>query len=320
MLFFPVRRTIIMYHLMRGLAEMDYPFHWAGDQSLWPHHLLPVPRNLMIRRITITDGTNKAMSGELSVFSDLLPVNFHNLGLHNLITLDSRDSLDIDSDSLSYSRVYFKCQLLKGAENNRTRPFPYSTFTYPQRKLVKPSRREIFFLGWDSTGPSRRREIISKIKGSGLPFTGGLFSREELCDRTVPEELNHPRLYPVELYEQTSDEFQVHLCLQGNGPLSFRLYELMSRGHCVISEPLPVHITPVEPINQCHILYMCKDLSDLLGLCDYYLNNELERNRIGSNAYDFYWTHLSPVRIAEYFLSNLEKICPSTNTNALNVI
>lgn len=307
-----------------GLQELGTDFRWVGTEALCPPHLYPLPYGLR-EKASGMDHISVDHTTWL-VFAEPGHPHFHRFHSGNKIVLDTLDGPEISSADLATSRIYFKCQLPREEKSwiftgetppefrSRVRPFPYSTFTFPRKFPPPTPTRGIFFLGWDAKGASRRRKIVSALKSSKLPFVGGLFQREDLSPDPVPRELSHPRLFPIDLYQEMARDFKINLALAGNGPLSFRLYELLSLGCFVISERLSVPILPEEPRDREHLVFF-DTTEELISLCDYYLKEDQERERIAEKGYSFYWNSLTPLQIAKYFLSCLpvDRQPPTTN-------
>jgi hypothetical protein len=89
--------------------------------------------------------------------------------------------------------------------------------------------------------------------------------------------------------------------LPSNSDFCFRLVDYFAVGACVIS---PRHRTEMhvglEELK--HIVYTKDDLSDLIPLCKYYLENSEEREEIGRNAREYFDRYLHREQMAAYYL------------------
>ena len=84
-------------------------------------------------------------------------------------------------------------------------------------------------------------------------------------------------------YLQEIASSKIGLNFRGGGWDTLRFWELTAMGCFVISQKLNIHID--HPfIDKEDIVYCKDDLSDLIELCEYYLEHEDERNKIAANA------------------------------------
>lgn len=92
--------------------------------------------------------------------------------------------------------------------------------------------------------------------------------------------------------------------LPGNGDFCFRLIDYLAIGTCVIALK-PANILHVPLVDREHIVYMRDDMSDLVDLCAYYLEDDAARERIRRNATQFFDRYLHRTRLAEYYLQRI---------------
>jgi glycosyl transferase family 1 len=96
--------------------------------------------------------------------------------------------------------------------------------------------------------------------------------------------------------------------LPGEGPFTYRLVEYLAVGSCIVAYPHRARLH-VPLVDREHIAYTKEDLSDLVDLCDHYLSNPLERERLVVNARSFFDRYLHRDQLAAYHLhSILEKV------------
>jgi hypothetical protein len=94
---------------------------------------------------------------------------------------------------------------------------------------------------------------------------------------------------------------QVCIDLPGEGPFTYRLVEYLAVGSCIVAYPHKARLhVPLR--DREHIAYTKEDLSDLVELCDYYLRNPLERQRLAANALSFFDRYLHRDQLAAYHL------------------
>jgi spore maturation protein CgeB len=99
-----------------------------------------------------------------------------------------------------------------------------------------------------------------------------------------------------------SAQAKVCIDLPGNGDFCFRLIDYLGIGACVVAAPhgTLLHV-PLEEGK--HIVYAKEDLSDLVELCQYYLEHEEQRSAIARASRDFFDRYLHRDQLAGYYLS-----------------
>jgi len=97
---------------------------------------------------------------------------------------------------------------------------------------------------------------------------------------------------------------RVCIDLPGNGPFCFRLVDYFAVGACVISLPHPVTM-PVPLIDRTHIVYMRPDMSDLIDLCEHYVQDDASRESIVMASRDYYRRHLHWRSLSDYYLRTM---------------
>jgi glycosyltransferase involved in cell wall biosynthesis len=94
---------------------------------------------------------------------------------------------------------------------------------------------------------------------------------------------------------------RVCLDLPGNGPFCFRLVDYMAVGACIVSAPHAVEMPkPLE--DRKHIIYTRPDLSDLVDLCERYVNDAPAREAMARAAQTYYRQHLYWRSLSDYYL------------------
>ena len=95
--------------------------------------------------------------------------------------------------------------------------------------------------------------------------------------------------------------------LPGNGDFCFRLIDYMAVGTCVIAarHHTALHI-PLEEGK--HIVYVKDDLSDLVDLCRFYLENDAARETLCQNSRAYFDKYLHRDQLAAYYLYSSVKL------------
>jgi Glycosyl transferases group 1 len=92
--------------------------------------------------------------------------------------------------------------------------------------------------------------------------------------------------------------------LPGNGPFCFRLVNYFAVGACVVSPP---HATtmPVPLVDRHHLIYTKADMSDLVDLCEQYVQDDAAREAIMQNAREYYRRNLYWRSLSDYYLRTM---------------
>ena len=114
------------------------------------------------------------------------------------------------------------------------------------------------------------------------------------------------RIIRYSRYLKEISQSKICIDLPGNGPFCFRLIEYLALGTCIIGPP---HTTTFYPPlkDGIHIKYCKPDLSDLIELCEYYLNHEKERISLAHGAKNYFDSYLNKDKLADYYLTNIIK-------------
>lgn len=94
---------------------------------------------------------------------------------------------------------------------------------------------------------------------------------------------------------------KVCIDLPGLGDFCFRLMNYLAVGACVIAYPHRTSLH-IPLIDRKHIVYCKEDFSDLAELCEYYLENDDEREQIAQNAREFFDLYLHKDNLVKYYL------------------
>lgn len=108
-------------------------------------------------------------------------------------------------------------------------------------------------------------------------------------------------------YLQEITKAKVGLNFRGGGWDTLRFWELLGMGCFVISQKIDLKIE--EPfIDKEDIVYCKDDLSNLIELCEYYLENDEERERIASNARKKVEKHHTDIARASFMLDKIKNL------------
>ncbi len=89
--------------------------------------------------------------------------------------------------------------------------------------------------------------------------------------------------------------------LPGNGDLCFRLIDYMAVGACIIG-PRPRVRLHRELVEGRHVVYTKDDLSDLVDLCERYLQDDDAREALCRESRDFFDRYLHRAQLARYYV------------------
>jgi hypothetical protein len=208
------------------------------------------------------------------------------------VVLDYSDYPEYDEALLDAVPLYFKMQCPVGADA-RVLPGGFGPrscqiYRYLRRlRQIRASRRFKFDVygrfGSDRARDIRGRAVTMLTAQDRFAYEGGL----EL------------RAYPSYLREIA--QARVCIDLPGNGALCFRQFDYLAVGSCVIGPRPPVRF-PVELTDGREIVYACNDLSDLVKLCERYLDDDAAREAIAANARAYFDRFLHPRQLAAYYL------------------
>jgi hypothetical protein len=97
---------------------------------------------------------------------------------------------------------------------------------------------------------------------------------------------------------------KVCIDVPGQGPLSYRLVEYLALGSCVVAFPHDARLH-VPLVDREHVAYTNEDLSDLVDICEFYLSNPQERQRLAANARGYFDRYLHRDQLAAYHVHSI---------------
>jgi glycosyl transferase family 1 len=216
-------------------------------------------------------------------------------GRRHEVAIDQRDFLDVNERCAEGCLLYFKRQFaLEGYPRSNVVPGGYTPLKQEtlHRHLVQLRRSRNsshdvygrFSLGLSPEVRGRVLELLTTQRRFG--FTGG----------------SKLTMYTQHLREIAGSK--VCIDVPGVGPLSYRLVEYLAVGSCVVSYPHRARLH-VPLVDGEHVAYVNEDLSDLVDLCDHYLRNPDERERLAANAQSYFDTYLHRDQLAAYHLHEI---------------
>lgn len=214
------------------------------------------------------------------------------------VAFDFGDTSRIDSELAETCLVYFKMQFRgEGYPQDNVVPLGYvvaDRHTYlelPQLRELRDQREYShdvvgrFSLERSPQTNEYRKMALGLLRDAGYAAFAGPHTR--LSRRDYLEEVARAKIC---------------IDLPGNGDLCFRLVEYLSVGACIIA---PRHMNRlIEPlVDRRHIVYAEPDLSNLVELCDYYLEHDAERETLVRNSREYFDRWLHRDRVAEHIVA-----------------
>ena len=214
------------------------------------------------------------------------------------VTFDFSDYMDhINNEALDCSICYFKMQFDRdgysdkrivpgGYTNNSPHVYKYIPFLRSNVDKVNDKRDVYGRFGMRYASDIRKKAI--NILNMQMKFS------YEVSATLIR--------HSASLIEASNSKICIDL--PGNGDFCFRLVDYLSMGACVISYP---HRTKMhEPlIHGKNIIYCEPDFSNLVDICQYYLNNDFERGVIQDNAREYFDSYLHRDQISRYYISSV---------------
>jgi glycosyl transferase family 1 len=215
-------------------------------------------------------------------------------GRSHEVAVDYADRSDVNDECRQRCALYFKMQFLGGGYGDEAvvpGGFPPSwpgLYQYLGR-LRRIRRRRGFasdVYGRFSEAPSpdtRRRAVRLLREQQRFTYEGGL------------------RMLRYSRYLAEIARARVCIDLPGYGDFCFRLIDYLAVGACVIG-PRPSTVLHAPLTDRVNVVYCADDLSDLVDLCEYYVNHADERERIADAAAVHFDRYLERTQWAAYCL------------------
>lgn len=136
-------------------------------------------------------------------------------------------------------------------------------------------------------GKSIREQALSLLEAQQcFAFEGGL------------------KLVPYAVFLEEVARSKVCIDLPGTGDLCFRLVNTLAIGSCIVAYPQQTRL-PVPLVPGKHIVYTRPDLSDLVSLCEHYVEHAAEREEIARNAREYFDLNLHKDNLILYYLRTI---------------
>lgn len=213
----------------------------------------------------------------------------------------------------SFKREYIPSEVSRtGGDLHPLFPFPFSAITdfLAEDKQIENKDIDVFALFGNTQ--QIRENIVKLIGSSDLPKKYKIhvgidrFSNEpEKVTWSDQTRFTIPPLMSYKDYQEHMGRAKINIVARGWGNDSIRRFEASSYGGLVLADRLPI-ITPDDFIDGQHIIYYNSDLSDLIPKIEYYLNNPVERERIGKAGRDHCMKYHTTESRARYFLGKVE--------------
>ena len=110
-----------------------------------------------------------------------------------------------------------------------------------------------------------------------------------------------------EFYLQELARCKVVLNFRGVGFDTMRYWEVPAVGSFMISQR-PKFMIPNNFEHEKHVVFCQDDLSDLIGLCEYYLKNDEAREQIAVNGKNHLLKYHTDVKRAEYIIQTIRNV------------
>lgn len=266
-------------------------YEW-NEAETWVDMLLLGFRNMV--KVEIVDDIPQPYKGTV-VFQTVIDGKIRN------IAIGYSDYLPIEEDCAKQCDLYFKMQYAKEG---------YDYANVVPGGFVPDGKRLYFHLSKLRKLRDQNQYLYDVYGRFGLDYA------REIREKAVSI-LNAQKSFQFEggmkkvsYHEFLNEVAQSKICidLPGLGDFCFRLMNYLSIGTCVIAYPHRT-ILHVPLIDRKHIVYVKEDFSDLVELCEYYLENDDEREEIARNAREFFDLYLHKDHLVKYYLKTcLERL------------
>jgi hypothetical protein len=208
------------------------------------------------------------------------------------VAFDYADSSSLNDDCLERCDIYFKMQYLReGYGDDRVLPGGYiARDIYPFLARIRRIRDRRSYV-YDVYG----RFSVNEAKARRGPAIAAL----EEQDRFRYE--GGAKLAPYTRSLREAARAKVCIDLPGRGDFCFRLADYLAIGVCVVGPPhgTALHVPLVDGEQ---IAYTNPDYSDLVEVCERYVQDEAARDRLAANARAFFDRYLHRDQLAAYYL------------------
>ena len=212
--------------------------------------------------------------------------------------------------------VCFKRELLQGDPDARKDlhplyPLPFSAIT-DNLAPDNPDKDIDVFALFGNTYPIRE-DIVKLINASELPRKYRIhvgidhFSNEpEKVVWQDPNRFNMPPLLQYKQYHEIMAGAKINIVARGWGFDTLRRFEAPCYSGLVMSDNMPI-LTPYPFKDGEHIVYFKNSLQGLIGMIEYFLTHDGDRQRIGKAGMEHCMKYHTTEARAKYFLEKIEE-------------
>ena len=210
------------------------------------------------------------------------------------VAIDYSDYAEVNLESVARCALYFKMQHSRaGYEHENVLPGGYvcggrKIYLHLSRlrRLREAQQFQFDVYGRFSTefaAETRRRAVELLSEQTKFRFEGGLKK--------------------VRYLDFLKEVARAKICidLPGEGDLCFRLINYLAVGACIVGPP-PRASLHAPLVDRFHVAYTKPDLSDLVEVCSYYLENDEAREEMSRNSRRFFDEYLHKDNLTAYYL------------------
>jgi hypothetical protein len=228
-------------------------------------------------------------------FTSILMFDVVSGGHTSRVAIDYRDSNEVPDQCAESADLYLKLQFSRdGYVFEHVIPGGYVVgrqkfYRYLPRLRVLRQRVPMLdvYGRFGPRGELLRSEVIGRLSAQRrFSFTGGM--------GTV--------LYTQSLAEAT--RAKVSIDLPGHGWFCYRLLEYLAIGSCVVAVPHANRLH-VDLEHGRHLAYTQPDGSDVVEVCNYYLEHPLERAQLMTGAQEYFDRYLHYRQLGAYYLHTI---------------
>ena len=228
-------------------------------------------------------------------YERIVLVQFLSDGRTHDVVIDYSDYMDeINEEGARRALVYFKMHFRKGGYgNDRIVPGGYFNYSPDAYKYIRrlrslheraaPKHDVYGRFGLDFARETRIKAVHMLTAQTQFRYQGGA--------KTVR--------YGQSLRETARSKIAIDL--PGNGDFTFRLIDYLSVGICIVGPPHRTEL-PVPLVDRRHIILCAPDLSDLVSLCQQYLEDDTARRQVARNVREYFDRYLHRDQLSSFYL------------------
>jgi hypothetical protein len=278
------------------------PERLADVSVIWPSEYEWQPSRIWVE--SLRRGLAKHVQVERSWIAQPYPgivlIQIRNRGAIQDVALDYSDYPLVNQACAARCSLYFKMQFpCSGEVPARVLPGGFVPFRSDIYRLLPhirrlADRRKYSYDVYGRFGPEFAKDI--RCKAYSLLSNQNYFRWAGSL---------HTKSYPLSLQEIARS--RICIDLPGSGDFCFRLIDYMAVGACIIARrhKTTLHVPLVDGE---HIVYAKEDLSDLVDLCRFYLENDEAREALRRNSRAYFDRYLHRDQLAGYYLYECLKV------------